>query len=1022
MTRFAPLVLIAAVGLACLAPSTPAAAAEPKPIARVIPPPGIELSAEQRQELQAAVDQLTAKLQEARVKLKDEQSAALLPDIEVLLKGASYALANGEFYSPGEVKAALEQIKLGGERLEELLAGKPSWTSAKKLVVRGYRSEIDDSVQPYGLVIPEQLDLSKPCPLYVWLHGRGDKMTEVAFISQRLRSAGDLAPDNAIVLHPYGRYCNAFKFAGETDVLEAISAVQSQYKINPDRIVLAGFSMGGAGAWHLGAHHAENWAAVSPGAGFAETRRYQNLTPDKLPPVYEQTLWGLYDAPDYVRTLFNVPVVAYSGENDKQIQAARVMEEAYRDEGRELTHLIGPGMGHKYHPDTLAELRKRLAEFAAQGRNRFPQEITLQTRTLRYPSYAWVEMLGLERHWQDSRVDAKLVGPRSVSLATKNVAALHLTLPWEDVKRFPANTKIEIDGQDVPINEPQLAEAELFFERRDGKWQSVVRYPETDELRKLPGLQGPIDDVFFEPFLVVTPSKQSAHSQVEAWVQSELAHFIDRWRRLFRGDVRIKRDDEVSEEDLKNYHIVAWGDPASNSLLAKAAGKLPLAWDKDSLQLAGQSYDAAGHVPAMIYPNPLNPARYLVVNSGLTFREAHDSTNSQQTPKLPDWAVIDLSQPPDNRQPGRIAAAGFFDERWLFDEPAEARAGEVSAGLQRRLYVVCPGIRDYLEFGGAGILVFDIDHGHKFLKRIETPASREAKPDNIKGVCADAANGRLYFTTRSKLYVIDLVTEQPLWEQALPGGTDRMSITPDGKLLYVPSFEKDTWNVVDAARGKLLTSIETKSGAHNTVVSRDGRRMYLGGLKSPLLFVADTKTHEIVQKAGPFSGAIRPFTINGARTRAYICVNGLLGFEIGDLTDGKKLHRVEVQGFKTGPVKRHGCPSHGIGLTPDEKEIWVVDAFNQKVHIFDNTVEPPKQTVSISLREQPGWVTFSLDGKYAYPSTGEVINTASKKILAALADDHGNPVHSEKMVEIDFRDGRPTAVGDQFGVGRVTPK
>ena len=1019
--------------LSLVAPA--AGAAEPPPIARVIPPPGIELEAGQRQALQTAVDRLAARLNDAREKLKEERLAALLPDVEILLKGARFALANGEFYSPAEVKAALEQLQLGGERLDELLAGKPSWTAAKKLVVRGYRSQIDDSVQPYGLVIPERLDLSKPCPLYVWLHGRGDKLTEVAFISQRMRSAGDMTPDDAIVLHPYGRYCNAFKFAGETDVFEAILAVEQQYQIDLDRMVLAGFSMGGAGAWHLGAHYAHWWAAVSPGAGFAETRRYQNLAPDKLPPSYEQTLWGLYDAPDYVRMLFNVPVVAYSGELDKQIQAARVMEEAYRAEGRELTHLIGPGMGHKYHPDTLAELRKRLKESVAADRDQYPQEITLQTRTLRYPRYAWLEILGLERHWQDSRVEAKAHDEQRISLTTKNVTALRLTAPWwGDVRRSsagpPAETKIEIDGQSLALKTPRFAGAALAFELRGGKWRSVARYPETDELRKRPGLQGPIDDVFFGPFLVVAPSKPSAHPQVEAWVQSELAHFVDRWRRLFRGDVRIKRDDELSEEDLKNYHIVAWGDPASNALLAKAAKKLPLAWDEDSLALAGQSYDAARHVPAMIYPNPLNPGRYLVVNSGLTFREAHDGTNSQQTPKLPDWAVIDLSQPPDDRQPGRIAAAGFFDERWQLGEQAAGPAGEPTseqtaeqtAALERRLYVVCPGIRDYLEFGGAGILVFDIDRGHKFVKRIETPASREAKPDNIKGVCADAASQRLYFTTRSKLNAMDLVTEQPLWEQALPGGTDRMSITPDGKLLYVPSFEKDTWNVVDAASGELLTSIETKSGAHNTVVSRDGRRMYLGGLKSPLLFVADTSTHEIVEKAGPFSGAIRPFTVNGARTRAYICVNGLLGFEIGDLTDGKNLHRAEVQGFKTGPVKRHGCPSHGIGLTPDEKEIWVVDAFNQRVHVFDNTVEPPKQTTSISLREQPGWITFSLDGKYAYPSTGEVIDAASKKILTALADEKGQAVHSEKMVEIDFRDGRPVAAGDQFGVGRVVPK
>jgi DNA-binding beta-propeller fold protein YncE len=352
---------------------------------------------------------------------------------------------------------------------------------------------------------------------------------------------------------------------------------------------------------------------------------------------------------------------------------------------------------------------------------------------------------------------------------------------------------------------------------------------------------------------------------------------------------------------------------------------------------------------------------------------------------------------------------------------AIAAADEGDRDVRHYLYVVCPGIRDYLEFGGAGILVFDMDHDHRFVKRIATPASLEEKPDNIKGVCANAATRRLYFTTRSKLCSIDLVSEQPLWERALADGTDRMSITPDGKMIYVPSFEKDTWHVVAADTGEPIATIETKSGAHNTVVSRDGLRMYLGGLKSPMLFVANTQTHTIVQKVGPFGGSIRPFTVNGARTRAYICVNGLLGFEIGDLASGTKLHRVEVTGFAVGPVKRHGCPSHGIGLTPDEKEVWVVDAFNQQVHVFDNSVEPPKQGQSIAVREQPGWITFSLDGKFGYPSTGEVIDVTSKRILTALADEAGRQVHSEKMVEIDFQDGTPVAVGDQFGVGRVVP-
>jgi hypothetical protein len=164
--------------------------------------------------------------------------------------------------------------------------------------------------------------------------------------------------------------------------------------------------------------------------------------------------------------------------------------------------------------------------------------------------------------------------------------------------------------------------------------------------------------------------------------------------------------------------------------------------------------------------------------------------------------------------------------------------------------------------------------------------------------------------------------------------------------------------------------------------------------------------------------AIRPFPINGSQTLCFVNVNDLLGFEIGDLKTGKKLHRIEVPEFKKGAVKRHGCPSQGIGLTPDEKEAWVVDGFNEQVHVFDATVMPQKYAASVKLREQPGWITFTLDGKYAYLSTGEVIDTAAKKIVATLADEKDRQVHSEKMVEIHFKDGVPVAAGDQFGLGR----
>jgi hypothetical protein len=351
-----------------------------------------------------------------------------------------------------------------------------------------------------------------------------------------------------------------------------------------------------------------------------------------------------------------------------------------------------------------------------------------------------------------------------------------------------------------------------------------------------------------------------------------------------------------------------------------------------------------------------------------------------------------------------------------------APAAEPDAADRHLLYVVAPGIRNDLEFGGAGVLVFDRDRDFAFVKRIETPASRKEHPENIKGVCANAGTRRLYFTTLTRLYCLDLVSEQTLWDRALPGGCDRPAMTPDGKLLYVPSFEGPHWNVVDAAGGDIVAKIEPKSGSHNTVCGLDGKRAYLAGLHSPLLTVVDTQTQKVVQTVGPFSAPIRPFTVNGAQTLCFVNVNELLGFEVGDLTTGKKLYRVEVEGFKKGPTKRHGCPSHGIGLTPDEKELWLCDAFNSRVHVFDATVTPPKQVASVALREQPGWVTFSLDGRLAYPSTGEVIDTKTRKIVAALQDEKGRQVHSEKLVEIDFRGAVPVRAGDQFGLGRVTQR
>src|SRR6266850_1962685 len=343
----------------------------------------------------------------------------------------------------------------------------------------------------------------------------------------------------------------------------------------------------------------------------------------------------------------------------------------------------------------------------------------------------------------------------------------------------------------------------------------------------------------------------------------------------------------------------------------------------------------------------------------------------------------------------------------------------VSAKEKHLLYVAEPGIRNYVDYGGVGVLVFDIDNGYKFVKRIPTwdvPPGKE--PENVKGVAAHAKTGRLYVSTLARMAAIDLVTEKIVWDKAFEGGCDRMALSPDGKILYVPSFEGPHWNVVDAATGDVIAKVTPKSAAHNTIYSLDGTRAYLAGLKSPVLSVADTATHTILKTVGPFANSIRPFTVNGSQTLCFVNVNELLGFEIGDLRTGKKLHRVEVEGYQKGPVKRHGCPSHGIGLTPDEKEIWLCDGANSLLHVFDATVMPPKQKRhSIKVRDQPGWISFSLDGRVAYPSTGEVIDAHTKKIVATLQDEAGRQIGSEKLLEVVLDNGKPIRTGEQFGLG-----
>jgi len=637
---------------------------------RPVPPAGIKVADGDRNDLQTAADTLGKEIERLRQDLKAKPALReLLPDVQIFHNAVRYALTYNEFYRPAEVAIARKLLDQGSKRAQQLRQGQTPWTTAAGLVARGYLSKIDGSVQPYGLVVPASYQVNSPYEhrLDLWCHGRGENLTELSFLNGRQSSPGEFTPKNAFVLHLYGRYCNANRFAGEIDCLEALAHVRKHYPIDENRIVMRGFSMGGAACWQFAVHYPGLWAAAAPGAGFSETADFLKVFQNEkvAPTWYEKKLWHWYDCTDYAVNLFNCPTVAYSGEIDRQKPAADMMATALKKEGMTLAHLIGPKTGHSYEKKTKAELNRRIDSIAKHGRDPVPLHVLFTTWTLRYNQMRWLRIDGLDKHWSRADVDAVL-SAEGVTIETKNVSALTLTFepgscPVEAIEK----PQIVIDEEEIKGVPQVLSDRSwiVHLRKKDKVWEAVEKV-ENSEPRKQHGLQGPIDDAFLDSFLMVKPTGKPLNDKVGAWATTEMKHALDHWRKQFRGEARIKDDSAITDADIAEHNLVLWGDPSSNKVLAKIADKLPVRWDAQQVRLYDETFSAEHHVPVLIYPNPLNPKRYVVLNSGFTFREYDYLNNARQVPKLPDFAVIDVRTPPSSRLPGKVATAGFFDEEW----------------------------------------------------------------------------------------------------------------------------------------------------------------------------------------------------------------------------------------------------------------------------------------------------------------------------------------------------------------------
>ena len=623
---------------------------------RPIPPPGIAVPDAQEAELFAGAEALNREIAALRADLPKTHPQMLryLPDVVIFHKAVAWAVQYNEFYNPKELETARQLLQTGRERAENLRNGNAPWTMQTGLVVLGYQSKIDGSVQPYGLLVPPEWksgDTEKR-RMDFFCHGRGETLTELAFLDQRQKSPGEFSPQGAFVLQPYGRFCNANRFAGEVDLFEALADAKNRYAIDDEKLVMRGFSMGGASCWQFATHHAGMWASAAPGAGFSETVGFLHLDPSKLPPC-EQSLLHWYDSTDYAVNLAQCPTVAYNGENDGQKQASDKMQAAMQAEGLTLTRIIGPNTGHAYEKSSKPKINA-FVDAAIANRVQIPLHLRFTTWTLRYNQMDYLTVTGLAKHWERARVNADLTD-EAATLTTENVTRLRIAPE-------AARKTVVLDGQKL---------AGLTFIKTNGKWtpdKNAGANKPDKTLRKKPGLQGPIDDAFMDSFVFVRPTNGNGFTpETDAWTKTEMAHAQKMWRDVFRGDARIMDDNAVTKTEIAQSNLVLWGDPRSNALLAQIARRLPITWDKNGdIHANGRTYPAKENVPVFIFPNPLNPAHYVVINSGITFREAALLNNAQQRPRLPDWAVVDITTPPTPDAVGRIAEAGFFDENWRF--------------------------------------------------------------------------------------------------------------------------------------------------------------------------------------------------------------------------------------------------------------------------------------------------------------------------------------------------------------------
>jgi pimeloyl-ACP methyl ester carboxylesterase len=460
--------------------------------------------------------------------------------------------------------------------------------------------------------------------------------------------------------------------------------MQRRFKIDSDRILLRGFSLGGAAAWHIALQHPDRWAAAEVGAGTYPGRLVYAAKP--FPPYQDGPLHIYENIIDWALNAYNLPLAGHDGDADDQVATvgaprgsaptpnrgqlesslrvrAQLAKEGFPAEntptdgmegnwslpGTRDIFMISTGTKHGVNRQVKTALDAFLKKYGDAGRQD-PDHIRFLTYTTRYGDCFWVSLDGLEHQYQRAEIDAQRSnGRKDYQITTKNLTRLTL-------REVPSAAKIKIDGQSLQVKGNPSS---VTLERSGSAWR-FAKPGAWPGLHKTHALQGPIDDAFLDPFLLVRPTGTPWNAAANQDALRRLEHFDHMWAMDYRAHPRIKDDKDVTAEDFAKYNVVLFGDPGSNKWIAKVAGSLPLKWTKQSITVAGNSYPSGENLPVLAYPNPLSPHHYVVLNTGLTIAD-NDYNGDYAMPRFGDIAILKITDTPE---PPEIVWANLFDESW----------------------------------------------------------------------------------------------------------------------------------------------------------------------------------------------------------------------------------------------------------------------------------------------------------------------------------------------------------------------